>query len=122
MVVDGTTDTAVFEPSVAHFLVPPLRPGQGVVLDNLSAHKGPRVRQWIAACGCAGWYVPASSPDLSPSEAAFAKLKASLRRAAARTKAAWVDALAVALPHITAADARGFFTHCGDTCRKSLDQ
>jgi transposase len=122
MVVDGATDTAVFETSVEHFLVPPLRPGQGVVLDNLSAHKGPRVRQWIDACGCEVYSLPAYSPDLSPIEEAFAKLKASLRRAAARTKAALVDAIAVALPHITAADARGFFTHCGYTCRKSLDQ
>ncbi len=92
------------------------------MLDNLSAHTAPGVRQWIDACGCEVWYLPASAPDLSPIEEAFANLKASLRRAAARTKAALVDAIAVALPPITAADARGFFTHCGYTCRKSLDQ
>lgn len=122
MVVDGATDTAVFETYVEHFLVPTLRPGHVVVLDNLSAHKGPRVRQWIDACGCEVWYLPSYSPDLSPIEEAFAKLKAILRRTAALTKAALVDAIAVALPHITAADARGFFTHCGYTFRKSLDQ
>ena len=122
MVGDGATDTAGFEPSVEHVLVPPLRPGQVVGLDNLSAHKGPRVRQWIDACGCEVWYLPSYSPDLSPIEEAFAKLKASLRRTAARTKAALVEALAVALPHISAADARGFFTHCGYPFRTSLAQ
>jgi L-asparaginase II len=93
-----------------------------VVLDNLRAHTGPRVRQWIDACGCEGYSLPAYAPDVSPIAAAFAKRKASLRRAAARTKAALVDAIAGALPHLIAADARGFFTPCGYTCRKSVDQ
>lgn len=113
MVLEGATDTAAFEVFVQQFLVPTLRPGQVVVLDNLSAHKNPRVRTLVEACRCALWYLPAYSPDLSPIEEAFAKLKTLLRRAAARTNAALLDAIAAALPQITAADANGFFAHCG---------
>ena len=113
MVLDGATDTAAFEVYLRHFLLPTLQPGEVVVLDNLSAHKTPRIRTLIEGAGCELWYVPASSPDVSPIEEAFAKLKLLLRRAAARTKAALLDAIADALAHITAADAHGFFTHCG---------
>ncbi len=113
MVLDGATDTAAFEVYIHHFLLPTLQPGQVVVLDNLSAHKSPRIRTLIEGAGCELWYLPAYSPDLSPIEEAFAKLKMLLRRAAARTKAALLDAIADALAHITAADAQGFFTHCG---------
>lgn len=113
MVLDGATDTAAFEAYVQQFLAPTLQPGQVVVLDNLSAHKSPRIRTAIEACGCELWYLPAYSPDLSPIEEAFAKLKLLLRRAAARTKAALLDAIADALAQITAMDAQGFFAHCG---------
>ncbi len=122
MVLEGGTDTAAFEVYVRQFLVPTLRPGQVVVLDNLSAHKNPRVRTLIEACRCELWYLPAYSPDLSPIEAAFANLKTLLRRAAARTTAALLDAIAAALAHVTAADAAGFFTHCGYPTRQPVDQ
>ncbi len=122
MVLDGATDTAAFEVYIRHFLLPTLQPGQVIVLDNLSAHKNPRIRTMIEGCGCEVWYLPSYSPDLSPIEEAFAKLKTLLRQAAARTKAALLDAIAAALAHITAADAQSFFTHCGYATHHVLDQ
>ncbi len=113
MVMSGATDTAAFEVYVTHFLAPSLRPGQIVVMDNLSAHKSRRVQEVITARGCELWYLPSYSPDLSPIEAAFSKLKALLRRAQARTYEALENAIAWALDQITAADARGYFAHCG---------
>ena len=113
MVMSGATDTAAFEVYVTHFLAPSLRPGQIVVMDNLSAHKSRRVQEVIAARGCELWYLPSYSPDLSPIEEAFSKLKALLRRAQARTYEALETAIAMALDQITAADARGYFGHCG---------
>ena len=113
LLLEGATDTAAFEVYVEQVLAPSLVPGRIVVLDNLAAHRGERVRQVIEARGCQLWYVPAYSPDLSPIEEAFAKLKALLRRAEARTREALDQAIAVALPQITATDAQGFFSHCG---------
>lgn len=112
-VLTGATDTAAFVAYVEQVLGPTLRPGQIVVLDNLSAHKDMRVRAAIEACDCDVWYLPPYSPDLSPIEEAFAKLKTLLRRAAARTREALLDAIASALDQITATDAQGFFQHCG---------
>lgn len=113
MLLDGATDSAACAVYIERFLVPSLRPGQVVVLDNLSAHKNPQVQALIEAAGCALWYLPAYSPDLSPIEEAFAKLKQLLRRAAARTRDALHTAIATAIDHITAQDADGFFGHCG---------
>lgn len=113
MVLTGATDTAAFLVYIEHVLVPTLRAGQIVVLDNLRAHHHSGVRELVEAAGCTLWYVPAYSPDLSPIEEAFAKLKQRLRHAAARTHEALIDAIAAALDHITAADAQGFFQHCG---------
>lgn len=113
MLLDGATDTAAFAVYVERFLVPALRPGQVVVLDNLSAHKSTRIQALIEAKGCELWYLPAYSPDLSPIEEAFAKLKQLLRRAAARTRDALHTAIATAIDQITAQDANGFFGHCG---------
>ena len=115
MVLAGATDTAAFLVYLEHFLVPTLRAGQIVVLDNLRAHHHTQVRALVEAAGCALWYLPAYSPDLSPIEEAFAKLKQCLRQAAARTHAALLDAIAAALAQITTADACGFFQHCGYT-------
>lgn len=122
MVLEGAMDAAAFLVYMEHFLVPTLRSGQIVVLDNLSAHQHIRVRELIEKAGCALWYLPAYSPDLSPIEEAFAKLKTLLRRAAARTQAALLDAIAAALTRITAADADGFFTHCGYATQRVADQ
>jgi transposase len=113
LILDGSADTLAFLAYVEQILVPTLRPGQVVLLDNLAAHHDPRVRAAIVACGCHLWFLPSYSPDLSPIELAFAKLKVALRQAGARTRAALEDAIAAALELITPDDARGFFQHCG---------
>jgi transposase len=113
MLLNGATDGIAFETYVAQFLVPTLVPGKIVVLDNLRAHKRSRIRELIEACGCTILYLPAYSPDLSPIEEAFSKLKALVRQAKARTRAALYDAIATALEQITAGDAQGYFAHCG---------
>jgi transposase len=113
MLLEGATDTAAFEAYVEQVLAPALRPGQVVVLDNLSAHKSLRVQELIAVRGCEVWYLPAYSPDLSPIEEAFSKLKGLLRRAAARTRAALEQAIAALLDQITAQDAHQCFIQCG---------
>jgi transposase len=84
-----------------------------VVMDNLSAHKGGRVRELVEERGCELLFLPPYSPDLNPIEEAFAKLKALLRRAGARTREALIEAMGRALDAVTARDARGFFEHCG---------
>ncbi len=111
--VDGPTTSAVFEAYVEQVLVPTLRPGQVVVLDNLTAYKGDRVRELIERRGCELMFLPPYSPDLNPIEEAFSKIKALLRRAEARSRGALVDAIGRMLSAITARDARGFFEHCG---------
>ncbi len=122
MTLAGATDTAAFEVYIQSFLAPTLRPGQVVVIANLSAHKSPRVRELIAAQGCTLWFLPAYSPDLSPIEEAFAKLKELLRRAKARTHEMLVQAITAALDRITAADARGYFEHCRFKFHELKDQ
>ena len=84
-----------------------------MVMDNLSAHKGGRVRELVEERGCEVLFLPPYSPDLNPIEEAFAKLKALLRRAGARTCEALIEAMGRALDAVTARDARGFFEHCG---------
>jgi transposase len=113
MLLTGATDGDAFEAYVVHLLAPSLRPGQIVVLDNLSAHKRERVRERIEGRGCQLWFLPSYSPDLSPIEEAFSKLKHLLRRAEARTREALEAAIAAALTQITPADAHAFFTHLG---------
>ncbi len=111
--VEGATTKAVFEAYVEEALAPSLRPGQVVVMDNLSSHKGQRVRELIEGRGCELLFLPPYSPDLNPIERAFAKLKASLRRAQARTFWALIEAMGRELGEITDQDASGFFRHCG---------
>ncbi len=111
--VEGATTSAIFEAYVAQVLAPALRPGQVVVLDNLGAHKGERVRELVEARGCELLFLPAYSPDFSPIEEAFSKLKALLRRERSRTKEALVEALGRALDAVSEQDVRGFFAHCG---------
>jgi hypothetical protein len=94
-------------------LVPSLRTGQIVIMDNLGAHRPRRIRELIEQRGCELLYLPAYSPDYTPIEEAFAKIKNLLRKAAARTKVALVEAIGVALSAVSAADARSFFEHAG---------
>lgn len=113
MLLDGATTTEVFEAYVAQVLVPWLRPGQIVIFDNLSAHTGERVRDLIAAAGCTVRFLPAYSPDFSPIEWAFSKLKTWLREAMARTVDELERAIATGLDRITADDTRSWFYGCG---------
>ncbi len=115
MAIEGSTTKEVFEAYIEHFLAPTLRAGQVVVMDNLSAHKGERVRKLIEDRGCQLLYLPPYSPDLNPIEEAFSKVKRFLRQIGARTRGALVEAIGKALDALTAKDAQGFFANCG--CR-----
>jgi transposase len=113
LAVDGPTDREVFEAYVERVLAPTLRAGQVLVMDNLSVHKGERVRELIEHRGCQLLYLPPYSPDLNPIEEAFGKIKALLRKAEACTREALVEAMGRALSAVSKHDARGFFEHCG---------
>jgi transposase len=113
LAVEGATTRALFEAYVEQALAPSLREGQIVVMDNLSAHKGGRVKELIESRGCELMYLPPYSPDLNPIEEAFGKVKGLMRRAEARTLEALVGAMGNALSAVSARDARGFFEHSG---------
>jgi transposase len=113
LILEGSANTTAIELYVEQVLAPSLRAGQIVVMDNLQAHKSARVKQAIEAKGCQLLFLPGYSPDLSPIEEAFSKLKTALRRAGARTREALEEAIAQALLTITAQDAQGWFQHCG---------
>lgn len=113
MVVEGPTDAAVFWAYVEHVLVPSLRPGDIVVMDNLAPQKNPRVAEAIEAAGAEMWFLPPYSPDFNPIEKMGSKIKAFLRAVKARTYEALLDAVAAALKTITTSDAVGWFASCG---------
>jgi transposase len=113
LAVEGATRREVFEAYLEHVLAPTLKPAQIVVMDNLSAHKGERVRELIKQRGCELVYLPPYSPDFNPIEQAFSKVKDLMRRAEARTREALIEAMGVALSAVSARDAQGFFGHCG---------
>jgi transposase len=100
--VEGATIGAVFEAYLKEALLPSLRPGQVVIMDNLSAHKGERIRKLIEGRGCELLYLPPYSPELNPIEQAFSKLKGLLRGAGVRTREALIEAMGTALPEISA--------------------
>jgi len=113
MSVEGATDGAAFETYVEHFLVPTLEAGRIVVMDNLQVHKMKRVRELIEGAGAEILFLPPYSPDFSPIEEAFSKVKAILRRIGARTREALLEATSEALSAVSSTDARGWFGHCG---------
>ena len=113
MTVEAATDSEVFAAYISQVLVPRLRPGQVVVMDNLQAHKAAGIRELIEAAGCRVRYLPPYSPDLNPIEPAWSKLKTYLRAVKARAQGVLEEAVATGLRTITAQDARGFFAHCG---------
>jgi transposase len=113
LVVEGTTTSEVFETYVEQVLAPSLRSGQVVVMDNLNAHKGERIKELIEDKGCELVYLPPYSPDFNPIEEAFSKIKGFLRKVEARTREALLEAIGAAISALTASDARGFFDHCG---------
>jgi transposase len=111
--IPGAVDGAAFVAYAERVLAPSLHPGQVVVLDNLSAHKREEARTAVEATGARLLFLPAYSPDFNPIELAFAKIKQRLRTAAERTPDGLFAATAVAIDAVSAADARGFYAHCG---------
>jgi transposase len=113
LLVRGAVDRLVFETFVERVLVPTLRPGHVVVLDNLSVHKSARAKAFIQAAGCHLVFLPTYSPDLNPIEQAFAKTKQALRRVGARSFETIAAAVGETLPTITITDAQAFFANAG---------
>jgi transposase len=113
MAVDGATDAEVFEAYVRQVLCPMLRPGDIVVMDNLSPHKSPTSLCFITQAGAQALFLPAYSPDLNPIEMMWSKLKNTLRSLEARTQESLIAAIGKALAQITAQDAMNWFAHCG---------
>jgi len=111
--VDGAANGDLFEAYIEHILAPTLHPGETVIMDNLRIHTRKKVRELIEAQGCHLLFLPAYSPDFSPIEEAFSKIKSVLRRIGARTQEALQEALEYACATITISDAFGWFRHCG---------
>jgi transposase len=118
MIMEGAVNASAFEAYLEQVLVPSLQAGQIVVMDNLQVHKGARVRHLIESTGCHLLFLPAYSPDLSPIEETFSKVKAYLRGAKARTREALEEAIIQALLTVTSQDAHGWFEHCGYASRE----
>ncbi len=113
MTLDGAVNRLAFEAFVEQVLTPSLHPGDLVVMDNLSSHKGPRTAALIRAVDAELVYLPPYSPDFNPIEQAFSKIKQALRTLAARTvDALWTEMQSV-LDRVTPSDASGYFRHCG---------
>ena len=112
-VLDGPINRQAFEVYVERVLAPELRPGDVVVMDNLSSHKGSRTRELIEAAGASLLYLPPYSPDFNPIENAFAKLKALLRKAAERTVAGLWDAIGRLLDLFTPSECANYFAAAG---------
>ena len=113
MTVDGATDGQVFRAYVQQVLGPTLVAGDIVIMDNLGAHKVAGIREAIEERGAQVQYLPPYSPDLSPIEPCWSKIKTALRKAKARTREVLEQALVQVLSTVTAIDARHWFTHCG---------
>jgi transposase len=112
-VVDGPMTGAIFKAYAAHLLAPSLRPGDVVILDNLAAHKGASVRETIARAGASLLYLPPYSPDLNPIEPVFAKLKALLRKAQARTRDDLWTTIGALLDAFSPSEYRNYITNAG---------
>jgi len=113
MTLEGTTDTESFRAYVEAVLVPTLRPGDVVVMDNLSPHKSDPTLALILQVGAQVRFLPAYSPDLNPIEKMWSKVKSLLRSAEARTPADLVQAIGQALAQVTPQDTLGWFASCG---------
>lgn len=113
MAIEGATDTEVFHAYVREFLVPVLRKGDIVVMDNLAPHKIPKTVALIEAVGASAMFLPAYSPDFNPIEMMWSKVKSRLRSAEARTHPELLEAIRLALASITPDDAINWFAFCG---------
>ena len=116
-VVDGPVNADVFTAFVEQVLCPALRPGDIVVMDNLSSHKGRRVVELIQSAGAQALYLPPYSPDLNPIEMVFSKVKQALRSLACRTQDVLWKSLQGVLDQVTSSDAANCFRHCGYSLR-----
>jgi transposase len=114
-VVDGAVNAEVFEAFVEKVLAPTLRPGDVVVMDNLSSHKREKTRRLIESAGAQAWFLPPYSPDLNPIENVFSKVKQCLRSLGCRTRDALWAAMQAVLDRVTSSDATNCFRHCGYT-------
>ncbi len=113
LVVDGPMTGTMFRAYIEQMLAPALSRGDVVVMDNLAAHKVAGVREAVQAAGASVLYLPPYSPDLNPIEQLFAKLKAMLRTASARTKEALWNTIGTALKAFPEAECRNYLEHCG---------
>lgn len=113
MLVEGAVDALCFNAFSENFVRPCLRTGDVLVLDNLGAHRASRIEQIAAGCGASVIWLPPYSPDFSPIEQMWSKLKTHLRKAKARTSEELDRAIAEGLKLITGSDCRGWFKHCG---------
>jgi transposase len=113
MMIEGAIDSQVFAAYVDHFLVPNLRPGNIVLLDNVKFHHSEWATKLIEATGATVLHLPAYSPDFNPIEECISKIKETLRSLKARTKRKLYNALKKAIARVTADDIRGWFKHCG---------
>lgn len=113
MSITGAVDTPVFDAYVDRVLRPTIKVGDVIVLDNLTAHKASRIERVAAECGATVIWLSPYSPDFSPIEMMWSKIKAAMRAAKARTREELEKALAAALKLITKADCLAWFTHCG---------
>ena len=113
MTVDGPTTTEVFRAYVVSVLIPSLRPGDIVILDNLAPHKDEETIQLVEQAGACVQFLPPYSPDFNPIENMWSKVKEALRTAKARTEPTLWDAIADALRRVTPSDARNWFAACG---------
>jgi transposase len=109
----GALDGSAFEVYIEQVLLPTLRRGDIVLMDNLSSHKSPHIRQWIESVGARLEFLPPYSPDLNPIELCWSKVKTSLRRAKAQTFEALLEALADAFDSVAKPDIEAWFAHCG---------
>jgi len=113
MTVQGAVDTLCFDAYVTQVLSPCVQRGDVVVLDNLGAHKASCLEQAAEECGAQVLWLPPYSPDYSPIENCWSKIKTALRAAKARTREELDKALAKAIELVTKADIQGWFKHCG---------
>lgn len=112
-IVEGSVNSQVFETYIEKVLGPTLKPSQIIVLDNLSSHRTARVKELVASFQCQLLFLPPYSPDLSPIELAFSKIKNELRRIGPRTLEELKETIAATLPLISSDNAFAFFKHCG---------
>ena len=113
MTIDGATDGDVFAAYVEQVLIPTLKDKEIVVMDNLGAHRGKRIKELVEGAGAEMKFLPAYSPDLSPIEECWSKVKTILRSKAARRREGLEEAIKEAIIAVSSDDAKGWFKHCG---------